>query len=40
MIFTTRFPKYVRQLATCGSIILNRTALTFESVEEALENYA
>lgn len=40
MIFTAQNPKFVRRFATIGSVIANQTVCAFDSIEEALKNYA
>lgn len=40
LIFTAQNPKHIRQFATCGSVIADHTVHAFESIKEALENYA
>jgi capsular polysaccharide transport system ATP-binding protein len=40
MIFTAKTPKFVRQIATFAGIIANHTVYAFESVDEALKQYA
>ncbi len=40
MIFTAHNPKLIRDLAACACVISGRTMHAFDSVEEAIDNYA
>lgn len=40
MIFTAHNPKFVRLIASCASVITGQSMQAFETVEEAIQNYA